>query len=194
MELSVVRFLNGLGRGAIDPFTELVCQVPFLVLLWVACAALVVWRDKRDGRRAAVTVLAALVLHFLVSEALLKHLLVRVAHMRVRPYLADPSHIVPVGTRFEDSSFPSSHMASTAAAVTAFSLFYPRARPFAVGLVLLMAFARMHNGMHFPSDVLAGTLLGIGYGVAAERLVKRWWPQPAVPAVAVAREPGDDRP
>lgn len=194
MDLTIVRFLNGLGRGTLDPFTELLSSILFLALVWTGGAAAAVRFDKRDGRRAVATVLVALTLHFLISEAVLKHLLVAVAHMRVRPYLADPSSIVPVGTLFADSSFPSSHMASTAASVTAFSLFYPRARAFGVGFVLLMGFARMHNGMHYPTDVLAGTLLGIGYGLLARRLVMRWWPQPAaaVPVPAIADEAADE--
>jgi membrane-associated phospholipid phosphatase len=32
-----------------------------------------------------------------------------------------------------------------------------------------MAFSRVHNGMHYPSDVLAGSLLGVGYGLLAVR-------------------------
>ena len=30
-------------------------------------------------------------------------------------------------------------------------------------IVLLMAFSRMHNGMHYPSDVIAG----VGFGILA---------------------------
>jgi len=37
--------------------------------------------------------------------------------------------------------------------------------------VLLMATARMRNGMHYPSDVLAGAVLGIVYGVAAVLII-----------------------
>ncbi|HCB51180.1 TPA: hypothetical protein DEP21_01160 [Patescibacteria group bacterium] len=28
-----------------------------------------------------------------------------------------------------------------------------------------MAFSRMHNGMHYPSDVIVGSVLGILYGL-----------------------------
>lgn len=191
MELSIVRFLNALGRPTIDPFTEFFCQVPFLVALWIGCALVAVRRDKVNGKRAAMALFAALAVHFVISEGLLKHALVAVSHMRIRPYLADPSEIVPVGTRFTDSSFPSSHLASTSAVLTALTLYYRRAIPAAISFVLLMAFCRMHNGMHFPSDVTAGALLGIGYGLSAKRLVERYVPAAspvAVPAIAPPEE------
>ncbi|MFO0591915.1 MAG: phosphatase PAP2 family protein [Polyangiaceae bacterium] len=189
MELSIVRFLNAFGRTTIDPFTELFCQVPFLVALWIGCALIAVRRDKENGKRATMTMVAALALHFVISEGLLKHALVAVSHMRIRPYLADPSDIVPVGTRFTDSSFPSSHMASTAAALTALTLYFPRGRPAAFAFVLLMAFCRMHNGMHYPTDVTAGALLGLGYGWLAKKIVERYAPSSAAAAVVAVAPP-----
>jgi membrane-associated phospholipid phosphatase len=38
---------------------------------------------------------------------------------------------------------------------------------------LLMAFSRMHNGMHYPSDVLMGSLLGIGYWLLSVWIAKK---------------------
>src|SRR5437879_314633 len=115
MEFAIVHFLNELGRTAIDPFTDLVCKIPFLIALWSASGAAASWFDRRNGRRVAVMLIVALALHFLVSEAILKHAVLTFAPMRVRPYLAAPDEIFSVGTRFTDSSFPSSHAASTAA-------------------------------------------------------------------------------
>lgn len=37
--------------------------------------------------------------------------------------------------------------------------------------LFFMAFARIHNGMHYPSDVVAGAVLGILYGLAGIRIV-----------------------
>jgi membrane-associated phospholipid phosphatase len=54
-------------------------------------------------------------------------------------------------------------MANICAMMTVMIFFIPGAWPIALLFVLLMAFSRMHNGMHYPSDVLMGSLLGIGY-------------------------------
>ena len=167
MDLAIARFVNQLGRGFLDPFTELVCAVPLLVGLWVVLLVLALRLDREGGRRVALTVAVAVVLHFVISEALLKHLVLAELPMRVRPYLAHPDVIVPVGYRFTDSSVPSSHAASTAAIVAVFGHGYRRFALAGAAFAFVMCFSRVHNGMHYPTDVLAGSTLGLGYAALA---------------------------
>ena len=167
MDLALAHFLNQLGHGVIDPFTDLVCAVPLLVALWLALVLLALRLDRQGGRLVAATVLLAVAIHFLISEALLKHLVLAELPMRVRPYLAHPDLIEPVGHRFTDSSFPSSHAASTAAIVTVLGHAYRRFAAVGALFALVMCFSRVHNGMHYPTDVLTGSLLGVGYGALA---------------------------
>jgi membrane-associated phospholipid phosphatase len=72
-------------------------------------------------------------------------------------------------------SMPSSHTA----AATALSLFlihiYPRLRPFAIVMVLIVAFGRVATGAHYPSDLLAGAL--VGYLVARPIVRSAWLSQ-----------------
>ena len=66
-------------------------------------------------------------------------------------------------------SFPSGHAATSFACATVLSHYAPRLRvPFYV-LASLIAFSRIYNGMHYPTDVLAGAVLGVlvGFGVLA---------------------------
>jgi undecaprenyl-diphosphatase len=61
-------------------------------------------------------------------------------------------------------------MSSTVSILTVFVYFYKKywiVWTSAILFALLMAFARIHNGMHYPTDVLAGTALGIVYGIIA---------------------------
>jgi undecaprenyl-diphosphatase len=188
MDFALARFLNQLGRGFIDPVTDLVCEVPLLVVVWLVLVLLALRFDREDGRRVGVAVLCAVAIHFVISEGLLKHLVLAELPMRVRPYLAHPGEIVPVGHEFTDSSFPSSHAASTAAIVTVFGQAYRRYATAGALFVLVMCFSRVHNGMHYPTDVLAGSLLGLGYGALAIRAVAEVARRRANRAAAPARE------
>lgn len=170
MELSIVRFFNQLGFSEIDPITNFISWIPFLIILWFILAFLALFFDKNKGKWVLITILLTLALHFLISDGLLKHFL----PMRVRPYLTYPDLISAIGKQFTDSSFPSGHMASTTAVLTVLVYFYRRIWPLALFFILLMAFARLHNGMHYPSDVLGGSVLGLFYGVMAIYIIKKY--------------------
>jgi len=72
-----------------------------------------------------------------------------------------------------DSSFPSNHMSSIVTVLGVMIFYYRRYWKCAVLFVILMAFSRMHNGMHYPSDVIAGTIFGLIYSQLAVYLVEK---------------------
>jgi membrane-associated phospholipid phosphatase len=74
-------------------------------------------------------------------------------------------------------SMPSSHAANWFAATMILFLFYRRSLWFMLLLALAVSFSRVYNGVHYPSDVLAGAILGAGYaaaGVIALQAAWRW--------------------
>ncbi|WP_420821668.1 phosphatase PAP2 family protein [Pseudonocardia acidicola] len=83
-----------------------------------------------------------------------------------RPRPDDPSVQVLVGTPSK-LSFPSAHATSTTAAAVLFGRLLRR--PLVPAVVPLMALSRMVLGVHYPSDVVAGSALG-----AAVAVVSRW--------------------
>jgi dolichol-phosphate mannosyltransferase len=88
------------------------------------------------------------------------------------------------------NSFPSGHMAITAALAVSIALLFPRLRTVLFVYVAAVAFTRVMFGAHFPLDVIAGTALGTGSALlvsaAAERLRGR-----AASATAVDPLPED---
>jgi membrane-associated phospholipid phosphatase/predicted MFS family arabinose efflux permease len=87
---------------------------------------------------------------------------------RARPEeVLDPSQIT-AGSHWADlPSFPSGHMAVTAALATAIALAFPRLRHALWAYVAAVAVTRVLFGAHFPIDVLMGTFVGY----ASARLV-----------------------
>ena len=72
-------------------------------------------------------------------------------------------------------SFPSSHAANCFALATVISVFYRRRGWIAFVPAVLVALSRMYVGVHWPSDVLAGCLIGILCGLGSVFLLKTVW-------------------
>ncbi|HEY1237815.1 MAG TPA: phosphatase PAP2 family protein [Solirubrobacterales bacterium] len=88
---------------------------------------------------------------------------VKVIVRRPRPVLEG---LPPLGGAPSSLSFPSAHATSSFACATAMTRIAPEA---AILFVLAAAIAagRPYLGMHYPSDVLAGVVLGVGLGLVA---------------------------
>ena len=129
-----------------------------LGLVWVAIALVlaVVWR--RPSLFLAVVV--ADVIADLLAE------LGKTIVDRHRPFETQ------LGPPTSTHSFPSGHSATAFACATVLAMLAPRWRvPFFV-LAALIAFSRLYNGVHYPTDVLAGSLLGVLVGLAVVRVSK----------------------
>jgi membrane-associated phospholipid phosphatase len=133
--------------------------------IWLGCAGLMAWRGGPRGRRAAVRGVAAIAV---ASGGV--NLGVKFLSRRGRPDRAavpEARHVpMPIS-----SSFPSGHAASAFAFATAAG--HANAAfdvPLRV-LATLVAYSRIHTGVHYPGDVLVGALIGgvAGNAVAAIR-------------------------
>ncbi len=171
MELKIVKFFNRLWKGTfVDEVTDFVSRILYLAAFWMV-VTIGIFFFAPNGRVVAIAMTIAAALHFLISEGLIKHLFVKYFH-KTRPYMAHPEEITPIGRKHSDSSFPSSHMAANLSVLTVILIFYPSLWPIVLIFTLLLAYARLHNGMHYLSDVAAGTILGIFYGIAGTYLTK----------------------
>jgi undecaprenyl-diphosphatase len=102
-----------------------------------------------------------------------------------RPNLTDPdmaavspvesgAEVRPTG-RSGYNSMPSSHAANWFAATMILLVYYRRSIRFMLPLACVVAFSRIYNGVHYPSDVLAGSILGAGYAVAGMWAFNALW-------------------
>lgn len=82
---------------------------------------------------------------------------------RTRPHLSDGTDIwapLSFGDIFINGSFPSGHATTAGALAVALSLLFPRVKWLVVMVFTLVAISRPGVGIHYPSDVFAGVMLG----------------------------------
>jgi membrane-associated phospholipid phosphatase len=91
---------------------------------------------------------------------------------RSRPPLADPGVQALIGIP-DSTSFPSGHAATAFAAATAVAVLHPRLRVPLFALAATVALSRVYLGVHFWSDVLVGSLLGVAVGWLTVLVVRR---------------------
>jgi membrane-associated phospholipid phosphatase len=149
----------------------------FVPALLVA-GGLLLWKGGRRGRLLAVF-LAVVVIggDTLVCKTL------KQAVARPRPFvtLNDARTLIGRGPSY---SMPSSHAANWFAAAMVAFIFFRRSARYMVPAAATVAFSRVYDGVHYPSDVLAGAILGAGYAAAtvwsADALWRwagrRWFP------------------
>ena len=111
------------------------------------------------NRKLATSFLFAAILAFsiqLISQHLLKKMF-----KRIRPFKMLPD-IRQLVKPLDEFSFPSGHTAGAFLMATLLSSFYSIL--FVPGYVMasMVGFSRVYNGVHYPSDVIAGMILGIG--------------------------------
>ena len=70
---------------------------------------------------------------------------------------------------------PSSHAANWFAATMILFIYYRRSVWFMLPGAILVGFSRIYNGVHYPSDVLAGAILGAGYAAASVWSLNALW-------------------
>jgi undecaprenyl-diphosphatase len=139
---------------------------------WIAPITLaVVWLLVKGGAKGRFTVLA-----IVLSVALTDPLATRVIKplvKRVRPCNI-LSHVNTPAGGSGAYSFPSVHAANQGASMTVLSMAYPPGSVTFVGIALLVGLSRVYLGLHYPSDILGGYIVGIAIGFACWRLADRW--------------------
>lgn len=123
--------------------------------IWILGSILLLAPKKT--RKIGVMAVAALICSVLIDNVMLKN-----AVARTRPYEVIEGLTSLVGVQ-KDFSFPSGHTGSSfAAAVVMFRGLPKKFGVPALILAFLIGFSRLYVGVHYPTDVLGGALIGTG--------------------------------
>jgi membrane-associated phospholipid phosphatase len=125
--------------------------------IWMAVAVALSIAGGKKGRRTAVEGLTTVGITSLVANVVAKGLFRR---QRPTDQVPEERRLATPGS----SSMPSGHTASGAAFARVVGAAYPGLRIPLNALAAAIGFSRVYTGVHYPTDVLAGWLLGRGIG------------------------------
>jgi membrane-associated phospholipid phosphatase len=136
--------------------------------LWIASGALLGVVGGERGRRATLEGFAAVAATSVVVNVAMKPV-----YRRPRPErdVLLPRHVpMPLSL-----SFPSGHAASGFAFAVGVGRLEPRAGAALTVLAAAVAYTRVHTGVHFPGDVVAGSVVGAAVAGVLRRAKARIW-------------------
>lgn len=124
--------------------------------LWLA----LVWKGGRKGRLVAFMVIPLIAFTDQLNSSVVKNIVMRPRPCHEFdgvPVLANVRLLVDCGSGF---SFPSSHAVNNFAAAPYFSFFYRKWTWAIFALASLVVISRVYVGVHYPSDILGGAIVG----------------------------------
>jgi undecaprenyl-diphosphatase len=172
MEESILLAINGLRSPALDPVVGFVSDWGYYGYLLVLVAVFARARTRAN----AVAMRDGWLMFFvslLVSETIVKPLIRRPRPTAVEA-LNDTLHVL--GSRPPATSFSCPSGTATACAASAAWIwlrFGPRAGGIAASIAVLLSLTRLYAGLHWPSDIVLGWVIGGSVAVGVDRFT-RW--------------------
>jgi undecaprenyl-diphosphatase len=185
LDVRAFRLLNG---AAINPVFDRVMPLATdfnkwrvgVILVW--CALVIFGKTK--GRWAALLLIPIIAASDQLSSSVIKPIFERMRPCEVignvhlwldtDGWITTPAEVV---RSYKNSfSFPSGHATNITASMLFLGLVYRRWLAPLLAAALLISYSRIYTGVHWPSDVLAGMLIGAAIAVLAYVIFERFQP------------------
>ena len=168
-EQALVWIAENVRCAVLDPFMKLYTQLGNTGMLFIVLGVLMLF--FKQTRKAGVSALCAMLIGLIVVNFTIKPLV-----SRPRPWLviADFANLVP---EHDPNSFPSGHTNAAFAFALAVCVSAPKRwmKVTAVCMAAVMGLSRLYVGVHFPSDVLMGAVIGSLCGLAGAWVIRKLW-------------------
>jgi len=168
-------WLNGFHAPWLDPVMLVVTKTLTWLPLYLLLLYLVIKDHRKESWRVLVAIAFTLLLTDQLTSSIMKPWFERLRPSR-DPELAGMLHLVD-GYTGGLYGFASSHAANSFGIAMFLWLLYKNTRKWMATLFLWAAFftyTRIYLGVHYPGDILAGALVGLGCAAFSFKLYKRF--------------------
>ena len=154
VDLSILLWIqDNLRSEYLTTFMYHITSIGSVILAMIALYFII--KGSRSEKVAGIAVWASCVLEVLVVNGILKNLIAR-----PRPFVTY-DEVVPLANILSEHSFPSGHTALVfSMAFVIYKLFPAIYGKTAIVIACLVGFSRVYLGVHYPSDVIAGIIVG----------------------------------
>ena len=179
-ELSLLKWFYDIHNSFLDVFMPLVTKLGDAGIFWIILTVVLLIIPKT--RHIGVASFIALVLDIILCNGILKPILIRCRPGWLMFFEGGPDWIrnMKMLVSFpNDFSFPSGHTAASfASAVAVFATLKGKYKWWGVGALVLatiIGISRLYVCVHWPTDVIAGMVVGVICGVAGWAIAKPLW-------------------
>ncbi len=159
VDLTFFYFFNHtLSVGFLDKFFSIITNVNNWYIAYVILLLLTFIKGGTKGKLAVLSVILLVIFTDQLGYRILKEYF-----ERVRPCNALPDVLTPLGCT-GSFSFPSNHALNNFAAAVFFYRLYPHLKYSLFITASLVALSRVYLGLHYPSDILGGAIIGSAFG------------------------------
>jgi undecaprenyl-diphosphatase len=165
------RLLNaGWPHAVLDRLLPCISDARTFTVPFIVAAIVILLVGRMHGLRFLVLAVVSVV----VADAIGTHIL-KYSFLRPRPCIALADVRLLVGCT-SLPAFPSNHAVNASVLATLAMLAMPRLWLPAMAVALLVGYSRVYVGVHYPLDVIAGSILGIVVALTFSRMMHLLWP------------------
>lgn len=158
-DLAIFYFFNHtISTAFLDKFFSIITDVNKWYIAYVILLGIAFFKGGTRGKIAVLGLILLIVVTDQTGYRILKELF-----ERVRPCNTLADAITPLGCA-GGYSFPSNHALNNFAAAVFLLRIFPVYKWIFISTAILISISRIYLGVHYPSDVLGGAILGIGFG------------------------------